>query len=56
MDGNSTDGTQKIISEYSDIVTKLISEKDDSGAAAVNKAITLSKGEYMLYFYMLTIT
>ncbi len=51
MDGKSSDGTQKIISEYSDIVTKLISEKDDSGAAAVNKAITLSKGEYISFLY-----
>ena len=51
MDGNSIDGTQKIIAECSDIVTKLISENDKSGAAAVNKAITLSKGEYILFLY-----
>lgn len=51
MDGNSIDGTQKIIAEYSDIVTKLISENDKSGAAAVNKAITLSKGEYIFFLY-----
>tara|TARA_A100001388_G_C28678547_1_gene455199 strand:+ start:33 stop:962 length:930 start_codon:yes stop_codon:yes gene_type:complete len=51
MDGNSTDGTQKIIAEYSDIVTRLISENDDSGAAAVNKAIGLSKGEYVIFLY-----
>ncbi len=51
MDGNSSDGTQKIVSEYSDIVTKLISENDDSGAAASNKAISLSTGEYILFLY-----
>ena len=54
MDGNSTDGTQKIISEYSDIVTKL-SEKDDSGAAAVNKAIEISNGEYIIFLSLMII-
>ncbi len=51
MDGNSTDGTQNIVNEYLDVVSVLISENDESGASAVNKALEMSNGELIGFLY-----
>ncbi len=51
MDGNSKDGTQNIIENYRDVVTKFISEKDESGAAATNKAINMASGKFVCFLY-----
>ena len=54
MDGMSSDKTLEIIEKNSSIVDILVSEKDDSGADAVNKAIKLCQGN-MICFYTQTI-
>lgn len=45
VDGNSTDGTVKLIKENLDIVDKWISEKDDGLYDAMNKGIKMATGE-----------
>lgn len=47
MDGGSTDGTKKLITENKDIITYFESEKDFGEAHALNKAILHSKGKYI---------
>jgi glycosyltransferase involved in cell wall biosynthesis len=49
IDGNSNDGTMEIISKYSDNIDKLISENDDGIFDAMNKAIKISNGEYIIF-------
>ena len=51
MDGLSTDNTMEIINNNLDIVSIIISEKDESGAAACNKAIGISKGDVIGFLY-----
>jgi len=51
MDGNSSDNTMKIVNNNLDIVSKVISEEDESGAAACNKAIGLSSGDIIGFLY-----
>ena len=51
MDGNSSDSTMEIVNKNLDIVSKTISEEDDSGAAACNKAIDLSTGDIIGFLY-----
>lgn len=45
VDGNSTDGTIKIIEENLDVVDKWISEKDDGLYDAMNKGIKMATGD-----------
>jgi glycosyltransferase involved in cell wall biosynthesis len=45
VDGGSTDGTLRIISEYRDHVSVLISEPDRGVYDAMNKGIRLAKGD-----------
>lgn len=45
MDGLSTDNTMDIVNEYSDVVSKVISEKDAGIYDAMNKGISLATGE-----------
>lgn len=47
IDGNSTDGTKAIIEKYADRITHYISEKDGGMYEAINKGITLSKGNIL---------
>jgi glycosyltransferase involved in cell wall biosynthesis len=45
IDGNSTDGTLKILEKYRDKIHKVISEKDDGIYFAFNKGINFVNGE-----------
>ena len=45
IDGGSTDNTLKIANDYSDIITKLISEPDKGLYDAMNKGVVNSTGE-----------
>jgi glycosyltransferase involved in cell wall biosynthesis len=47
IDGGSTDGTQKLLSQKADI--KYISEKDDGLSDAVNKGIRRAAGEWIIW-------
>ena len=49
MDGMSSDKTLEIIEKNSNIVDTLVSEKDDSGADAANKAIKISQGKMICF-------
>ena len=51
MDGLSTDNTMEVIGNNMEIIDTVISEKDDSGAAACNKAIDLSTGDIINFLY-----
>lgn len=44
VDGNSKDGTKKIINKFKDKIDKIISEKDRGIYYAMNKGITNSSG------------
>jgi glycosyltransferase involved in cell wall biosynthesis len=48
IDGLSTDGTIQIIKEYMDVVSYFESKKDDSMYDAINYAISLSTGDYVM--------
>jgi len=45
VDGNSSDGTMKIINKYKNQISKIISEDDNSLYEAMNKGILSSTGE-----------
>ena len=49
VDGNSSDGTEKIIERYRHIVGHVIREKDENVAEAVNKGFRLGTGEIFCY-------
>ena len=51
MDGISTDNTMEVINNNIEIVDTLISEDDKSSADACNKAIKISKGEFVGFLY-----
>ena len=51
MDGNSSDKTMSIVENNSDILNIIISEDDDSGAAACNKELKLSTGDIIGFLY-----
>ena len=51
MDGNSTDDTMRIINKNLDIISKVVSEEDESGASACNKAIGMSSGDIIGFLY-----
>lgn len=51
MDGLSDDNTMEIVNNNMDIIQIAISEKDESGASAVNKAIGLSSGDIIGFLY-----
>jgi glycosyltransferase len=44
IDGNSTDATLKMISQYKDWITKMVSEPDQGIYDALNKGIRMSSG------------
>lgn len=47
VDGGSTDGTQEVLKDNHDIVTKWISEPDKGISDAFNKGVQLSSGDYI---------
>jgi glycosyltransferase involved in cell wall biosynthesis len=49
IDGNSKDNTLEIIKKYEDDISSYISEKDNGIYDAMNKAILMSKGDYILF-------
>ena len=51
MDGNSNDKTMEIINRNKDFLSIVISEDDESGAAACNKAIGLASGDIIGFLY-----
>lgn len=46
VDGGSTDGTLDVIRRYGKHVTKLVSEPDQGISDALNKAISMTRGEF----------
>ncbi|WP_417550084.1 glycosyltransferase family 2 protein [Methylophaga sp.] len=49
VDGGSTDETLDIVNEYSDIVSKIISEKDSGMYDALAKGLLVANGEVICY-------
>lgn len=49
IDGVSTDDTLLIVSEFSEIVTKVVSEKDKGIYDAMNKGISLASGDILFF-------
>lgn len=49
IDGASTDGTDGIVANYSDIVTIYQSEPDRGIYHAMNKALSIASGRYIMY-------
>jgi glycosyltransferase involved in cell wall biosynthesis len=45
VDGNSTDGTKKIVESYSDKITQFISEPDNGMYDAINKGMRMATGD-----------
>ncbi|MDA7454430.1 glycosyltransferase, partial [Candidatus Pelagibacter ubique] len=49
IDGGSTDGTETLVKNYTDIITKYVSEKDTGLYDAMNKGIKLANGEGLIF-------
>jgi glycosyltransferase involved in cell wall biosynthesis len=49
IDGDSTDGTQAIVSSYGDRVTHFISEPDNGIYSAMNKGIQIASGNWLFF-------
>jgi putative colanic acid biosynthesis glycosyltransferase len=49
VDGGSKDGTVEIINQYAHVISHFVSEQDNGIYDAMNKAIGLSTGEYLLF-------
>ncbi|MEM6851087.1 MAG: glycosyltransferase family 2 protein [Pseudomonadota bacterium] len=49
IDGSSTDATLKIITDYKGSIDVIISEADDGIYSAMNKAVDLCRGEWILF-------
>ncbi|HZY40197.1 MAG TPA: glycosyltransferase family 2 protein [Mucilaginibacter sp.] len=49
VDGASTDGTLKIINRYRNMISKIISEKDEGIYDAMNKGLKAVTGDYVIF-------
>lgn len=49
VDGGSTDGTLKILDEYSEKISKLVSETDAGVYDAMNKVCSLATGDWLIF-------
>ena len=49
VDGKSKDRTVEILKKYPNVVTRFLSEKDSGLYDAMNKAIALAEGEYIMF-------
>lgn len=49
IDGQSTDGTMDIINKYKNRIAKLVSEKDRGIYDAMNKGLTMTSGDYIIF-------
>jgi len=49
VDGASTDKTMEVVERYSAQISKIISEPDNGIYQAMNKGISLSEGEYLMF-------
>ncbi len=49
IDGASTDGTLAVIEKYKANISQLVSEKDKGIYHAMNKGLSLAKGDYVLF-------
>jgi len=49
IDGESTDGTKNIIQQYEDKLDIVVSERDEGVYDAMNKAVRLASGEFILF-------
>ena len=49
IDGNSSDGSKKVIEEYKDKIDHAVSEPDSGIYNAMNKGIRAAKGDYVLF-------
>jgi len=49
IDGASTDNTKDIVSNYKDLITTFVSEKDSGIYNAMNKGIKYIKGDYVVF-------
>ncbi|MEO8003694.1 MAG: glycosyltransferase family 2 protein [Betaproteobacteria bacterium] len=49
VDGGSTDGTEKLIGQYSHRISRWVSEKDGGIYEAMNKGAAMASGEWILF-------
>jgi glycosyltransferase involved in cell wall biosynthesis len=49
IDGLSTDGTLRYINRYRNLITKVVSEKDEGIYDAMNKGLALTTGDYVIF-------
>jgi glycosyltransferase involved in cell wall biosynthesis len=49
IDGKSTDGTMDVINKYKSKISQLVSEKDRGIYDAMNKALNITHGDYILF-------
>lgn len=49
IDGQSTDGTLKIINRYRNLIQKVVSEKDEGIYDAMNKGLAAATGDYVIF-------
>jgi glycosyltransferase involved in cell wall biosynthesis len=49
IDGDSSDGSKLVIDQYSNQITKWVSEKDNGIYHAMNKGIKIATGDYLLF-------